>query len=161
MSRHPVETPCPKCGAPAGQVCVGKRGHERKAFHRERGSRRNHIGLNVSRFANHESPIEELLGAALTEWLDHSEITGITVETQKPFGPYRADIMVTDGLHRLVIEADGMMFHGGSDQMQHDRRRDRFCASEGIAVMRFTGREIMSDPRGCAAQVGVWIRRRK
>ena len=157
---HPLDHPCPKCGAIAGQVCTGKRGHERKAFHRERGSRRNHSALHVSRFVDAESPIESVMLAAISEWIDHHDLQGVAVVAQMPFGPYRADIWVQDATRSLVVECDGFAYHNGADQVAHDKRRDRYCALNGIAVMRFTGVEIMHDPRGCAAQVGAWLRRR-
>jgi very-short-patch-repair endonuclease len=157
---HPIEQNCPKCGATPGQQCVGQRG-PRKAFHRARGTRRNVGSLCLSRFVNHESPIEDLLGAAITEWLAHNDFDHVSVETQVPFGPYRADMMVSVDGHRLVVEADGFQWHSGAVAVQHDKARDRFCAVEGIAVMRFTGTEIIRDPRGCAAQIGTWIVRRR
>ena len=153
---HPIEKACPKCGAISGQECIGKRG-SRKAFHRERGMRRNSNALRLSKFVDHESPIEGVLGAAVTEWLHHNDFDHVDVGTQVPFGPYRADMMVSIGDDRLVVEADGAQWHSGSEAIRHGEARDRFCAVVGIAVMRFTGTEILRDPRGCAAQIGAWI----
>jgi len=76
-------------------------------------------------------------------------------------GPYRLDMVVVSGNRRLVVEADGASFHNSPDMIEHDKRRDRFCVTQGYAVMRFTGAEIRRDPRGCAAQVGLWIRARR
>ena len=158
---HPLDSHCPKCGAIPGQVCIGKRGHERKAFHRERGTRRNHAALHVSRHQTVESPIEAVMVAAIDEWLECHGVDYAAVSTQVPFGPYRADIWVQASGHNLVIECDGAAFHGSMEQVAHDKRRDRYCALQNIAVMRFSGAEIMGDPRGCAAQIGAWIRGRQ
>lgn len=157
---HPIAFPCAKCGAAAGQRCQGKRG-ERKAFHRERGGQRLRSPLIEVEPGLTDSPIEHILLSALVEWIDHHDVDFAEVETQVPFGPYRADIMVTVGEHQLVVEADGSTFHNHAKMIEHDKRRDRYCTLHGIAVLRFTGHEITRDPRGCAAQVGLWIRGRR
>ena len=105
-----------------------------------------------------DSPIEHTLLSALVEWAEHHDVDYADIDTQVPFGPYRADIMVTIGERRLVVECDGAAFHNHTKMIEHDKRRDRFCTLNGYAVLRFTGKEINADPRGCAAQVGVWIK---
>lgn len=156
---HPISFPCARCGAAAGQPCQGKRG-DRKAFHRERGGQRNRSPLAEVERDRTDSPIEHIMLSALVEWIDHHEAHYAYVATQAPFGPYRADIMVTVGERRLVVECDGSTYHNHARMIEHDKRRDRYCTLNGIAVLRFTGQEITRDPRGCAAQVGVWIRGR-
>jgi very-short-patch-repair endonuclease len=106
-----------------------------------------------------ESPIEVLLAGAIRGWLDHNDIDWIEVETQVPIGPYRADILLDDDGRKLVIECDGAAFHNSREQVERDKRRDRYCTAQGYAVMRFTGSEIQRDCRGCAAEVGLWVRR--
>jgi very-short-patch-repair endonuclease len=157
---HPIERNCPICLAEPGQPCISKRGTERRAFHRQRGSRRAHI-IYAMRKGETESPIEELLAGTILGWLDHHEITVAAMTTQVKLGPYRADILVEVAGHKLVVECDGQAFHSSLEAVAHDKRRDRYCAVQGIAVMRFTGAEIHRDPRGCAAQVGVWIRSKR
>lgn len=157
MSIHPLERACARCGAEAGQKCVGSRGHERKSFHRERGSRRKaHAVYSVDDLTT-ESPIEKLLAGAIREWLEHNDISDVTVRTQVSIGPYRADIMLVDGECSLVVECDGAAFHNSREQVERDKRRDRYCVARGYAVMRFSGTEIQRDPRGCAAEVGLWV----
>lgn len=157
---HPLDINCPICSAPAGQRCVGTRGRERKAFHRARGTRRalpHPVLYNPNVIT--ESPIEKVLAAAILDWLDHHEIDYAEIETQAEIGPYRADILVWANERRLVVECDGAEFHSVTkEQVERDKRRDRYCAARGICVMRFTGSEIHRDPRGCAAEVGLWIR---
>lgn len=159
-ARHPIEAPCPICAAVPGQPCQGGRG-DRKAFHRQRGSRRAQYPIHEVERGLTDSPIEHILLSALVEWINFHEANFATVKTQEPFGPYRADIMVVVGQHKLVVECDGAQFHSSQQMIEHDKRRDRFCASNDIAVMRFTGREITRDVRRCAAEVGVWIRGRR
>ncbi|MBY8333133.1 endonuclease domain-containing protein [Qipengyuania pacifica] len=153
---HPIEKTCPKCGAPAGQRCLGVRG-ERKAFHRERGARSPIVPACEIELDLTDTPIEHLLLSAIIDWLSH-EASQAEVITQAAIGPYRADILLKDGGRSLVIEADGAAYHNSDEAIQRDKRRDRYCVIHGYAVMRFTGREIHSDPRGCAAEVGQWLR---
>ena len=94
---------------------------------------------------------------AITAWIDHHDADAV-LTTQVPLGPYRLDMVIESGNRRLVVEADGAAFHNSPAMIEHDKRRDRFCVTQGYAVMRFTGAEIARDPRGCAAQVGLWIR---
>lgn len=149
---------CPMCGAEAGQPCIGRRGHERKSFHRARGSRRKAHAIYSVDHLKTESPIEELLAGTLLGWLDHAEITYATVQTQATIGPYRADILVQVGERKLVVECDGAAYHSSPEQVERDKRRDRYCAARGINVMRFSGAEIHSAPRGCAAEIGLWVK---
>ena len=155
---QPLERSCPTCGAEPGQRCVGKRGHERISFHRGRGSRRRAHPIYADPGLPTESPIEKRLAGAILGWLDHNDIKGVGVGTQMPVGPYRADIVVETHDRILVVECDGQAFHCSEEQIARDKRRDRYFAARGISVMRFTGSEIHRDPRGCAAEVGLWVR---
>jgi very-short-patch-repair endonuclease len=159
MIGHPLDIACPACGAEAGQNCIRKWGGVRLSFHRARGSRRRApFEAKVDRVAT-DSPIEAVLASFIIGWLDHNEITGAIVRTQAKLGRgYRADILIEIRGRKLVIECDGEAFHTTKEQIAHDKKRDRYCATNGMAVMRFTGSEINRDPRGCAAEVGIWIR---
>jgi len=157
VSGHPIERHCHKCGAEPGQPCMGKRG-PRVALHRGRGSRSSVTAITAHRLKT-ESPLEEVLTANILGWIDHHGVVGLDVASQVPIGPYRADIMLTDGKRRLVVECDGATYHNNPAAIAHDKRRDRYFTIRGIAVMRFTGAEIRRDPRGCAAEVGMWILR--
>lgn len=155
--KHPLEKACPTCGADAGQQCIGARGHARQTFHRTRGSKREAAPVGRVEFERVESPIEEMLVAAIKGWIDHNDANA-TVETQVAIGPFRADIaVVADERRVLVVECDGTAYHTGEEQVQRDKRRDRYMVARGASVMRFSGKEIHKDPRGCAAEVGLWI----
>lgn len=154
---EPLDRICPTCGAEAGQPCIGKRGHERKAYHRARGSRRKaHPIYSASQFET-ESPIEAILTGAILGWLGHNDISDVDVCTQVPVGPFRADIFVHRHGRQLIVECDGAAYHNSLEQVSRDKRRDRYFAARGISVMRFTGAEIHRDARGCAAEIGLWI----
>lgn len=157
---HPLDISCPLCEAEPGQRCIGKSGRERKSFHRARGTKRKRPHPVYFRTPERcESPIEVVLAGALNEWLDHNEIHDVVVAYQGPIGPFRADILISEGPRRLVVECDGAEFHSVTkEQVERDKRRDRYCAARGICVMRFSGAEINRDPRGCAAEIGLWIK---
>lgn len=155
---HPIERPCPMCGAEAGHPCIGKRG-QRKAIHRARGRRRKGPVAYAVPHLKTESPIEETLAGAILAWIDCHD-AHVALETQVPIGPYRADILITEGKRKLVVECDGAAYHGSLEQVERDKRRDRYCAAHAMTVMRFSGAEINRDPRACAAEVGLWIRLR-
>lgn len=154
---HPLERACATCGADAGQPCIGRRGHARQTYHRARGSKREAAPVGRVEYERVESPIEELLVAAIKGWIEHNDANA-RVETQAQLGPFRADIaIIVDERRVLVVECDGAAFHCSEEQVQRDKRRDRYMVARGASVMRFSGKEIHKDPRGCAAEVGLWI----
>jgi very-short-patch-repair endonuclease len=160
---HAYDRHCPKCGAPAKTPCQGKRG-DRKSFHRERWIGQTFCALAGDDDTDTESPIELKLLQAIRGWLFHNDLTEKYVaRTQVRIGKYRADIVVIDSFtcERLAVECDGREWHTAPDQVSRDKRRDRWFASQGIPVMRFSGSEIHRDARGCAAQIGEWVVRRK
>jgi very-short-patch-repair endonuclease len=82
----------------------------------------------------------------------------ITIETQVQIGSCRVDIVVStsfgDETIRIVVECDGHDWHERTpEQASRDKRRDRFLQRRGYLVFRFTGRDIVHDPRGCASDV--------
>jgi len=157
--QHPLDRACPACGAEAGQNCIRKWGGVRLSYHRARGSRRRAPFVAQQGRVATDSPIEAILASFILGWIDHHEIGGFSVRTQAKLGRgYRADILIEMAGRKLVVECDGDAFHSSPEQIAHDRRRDRYCASQGMAVMRFSGSEINRDPRGCAIEVGAWIR---
>lgn len=104
-----------------------------------------------------ESPIEailiEAIGAEIARCKVHCVVT-----PQAPIGPYRVDILIQLAERKLAVECDGAAYHAASkEQVERDKRRDRFFAAQGIAVMRFTGAEINRSARACAAEVAAWL----
>ena len=54
----------------------------------------------------------------------------------------------------VYVEADGHSYHERTkEQARHDKQRDRFFASQGLTVLRFTGSEIHRNASRCAAEV--------
>lgn len=99
-----------------------------------------------------ESPIERRLYAALCG-ISYSMYSTIRpVRLQVAVGKYRADFMI-EGRKTIAIECDGHDYHERTkDQARRDKARDRFFASKGVTVVRFTGSEIWANPVRCAEQ---------
>jgi very-short-patch-repair endonuclease len=99
-----------------------------------------------------ESPLERIW---LSVWypLRHREVV---IEPQKQVGPYRVDFLIAD---QLVVEVDGYLYHRATrDQLIRDYTRDRYLASKGYTVMRFSGYEVWDDPWRCAHEVDAYVK---
>lgn len=98
-----------------------------------------------------ESQIEIDLGAAMIDTADDR----VLVEPQVSLGPYRFDfgIRSKDGGLLCLVECDGKEFHSTPEQLKNDAAKDRFAASVGVAIFRFTGQDIYRDPYRCAAAI--------
>lgn len=200
---EPLLKACPECGAGEGEPCQGRRG-PRKAFHQARGRRtilRNspYQGDRVEAFKNDsaegarvrhlemldficqraESPIEELLAAALYSSSETGHLhvqfcmgdelpkeaaydEAVFIYQQVKVGPYRADFVLLDATlpfdlappRWMLVECDGHDWHEKTkEQARHDKRRDRHFQSMGWKVLRFAGSEIWADPMECAEEV--------
>jgi very-short-patch-repair endonuclease len=54
---------------------------------------------------------------------------------------------------RLVVETDGWRFHGHRAAFERDRRRDAQLTRAGYRTLRFTHRQIVTEPQAVAATV--------
>jgi very-short-patch-repair endonuclease len=98
------------------------------------------------------SPIEQRFAAALFAVLAVAP-RAIAIQPQASVGAYRADLLLANGRQRVAVECDGHDFHERTKQQaEHDKKRDRFFAAEGITVLRFTGTEIHRNARACAIE---------
>jgi len=82
----------------------------------------------------------------------------LSVWHQVCIGNYVADFIVRfcldDQNYYAAVECDGHDFHERTkEQAAHDRARDRFFQSEGLAVMRFTGSEIWRAPGAVSREI--------
>lgn len=105
-----------------------------------------------------ESPIEAILARAVAIEIERSNL-GCEQRLQEKVGPYRVDIFIEAPNRRtLAIECDGAKFHAATkEQVDRDKRRDRYFAAHGISVMRFSGSEITRCPEACATEVRLWL----
>jgi len=105
------------------------------------------------------SPIEQIF---LMEWrfLKIDEQHGVKIQPQKQLTldgiSYAIDFIVEspDGRVKLAIELDGHDFHERTkEQAAYDRARERKLVRHGHTIFRFTGSEIVRNPRGCVDEV--------
>lgn len=130
---------------------------ERKLLLALIGSRGDEGGRRLVRFWVGEQNSETRFG-----YDDDSPVYEVVVDCQKSVGKYRADFIVTwigqgpggPSSVSIAVEADGHDFHEKTKkQAEHDKKRDRFFAAQGLALLRFTGSEIHRAPEKCAAEV--------
>lgn len=121
-----------------------------------------------------ESPIEQLYGLYLLEWIHYyeaqfrfidSDVT-ISIFTQKEIEyrgkKYRPDFVIEfyalGKEFDFIIECDGHDFHEKTKyQAKRDKTRDRELQSAGYRILRFTGSEIWKDPIRCVFQTYRFI----
>jgi hypothetical protein len=72
----------------------------------------------------------------------------------RPLG-FRVDFLWPD--RRLVAETDGWRHHRTRAAFETDRARDQELAAAGFVVLRFTHRQIASDPAGVAAKLSTLL----
>lgn len=74
-------------------------------------------------------------------------------------GPHRGDFAIIGDTVSLFVEVDGYRFHDFTrDQLERDRKRDRYLMRAGWRVIRFTGREVNANPSACANEVVATLR---
>ena len=74
--------------------------------------------------------------------LRSKQVLGIQFYRQKPIGEHIVDFFAPRA--KWVVEVDGSQ-HMGADPAQIDRRRDRYLASLGLRVLRFSSREVLKE----------------
>jgi very-short-patch-repair endonuclease len=98
-----------------------------------------------------ESPLETVARVAIVS-------AGLRVKEQVIVpGVGRVDFVVEDA---IAVEVDGWEFHKGRDAFERDRARDRLLLARSVPVMRFTARELRTDPGGVVAQIAAVANRR-
>ena len=87
---------------------------------------------------NNMTPAER----ALWQRIRRKQIHGVQFYRQKPIGPYVVDFYCAKA--QLVVEVDGGQ-HWEPGHAAQDRQRDAEMAQLGLAVLRYSNREIMSQ----------------
>jgi very-short-patch-repair endonuclease len=60
---------------------------------------------------------------------------------------------------RCVVEIDGFRFHSTRRAFEHDRRKDAVLQAAGISVLRFTWRQLESEPLTVVARLAALLAR--
>jgi len=81
----------------------------------------------------------------LWRYLKAGHVDGLQFRRQVPMGPYIADFVCHAA--KLVIEVDGVS-HDFESRLRHDQVRDRWLASRGYRVLRFTDADVLSTLEG-------------
>lgn len=125
-----------------------------------------------------ESPIEQIFYVA---WLYSCRyLNDIQLCPQKKIGNFRVDFEVDIFGHfvnheypftceqleeisknctKIAIELDGHDWHEKTkEQVEKDKKRERFIVSSGYRIFRFSGREVFKDPLSCVDEVRNFIR---
>ena len=79
-------------------------------------------------------------------------------ETQVQIGPFRVDFLWPD--LNLVVETDGRDAHDGFIAFRDDRIRDRALKAAGLEVLRFTGAEVLREPKAVKRELAAAVKRR-
>jgi len=108
-----------------------------------------------------ESPIEGMLFGELTKIMN--QIPSFTLQhrilNEQGKIVSRADIAFVS--EQIAIFCDGAEFHLRQPQWQRDLRQRRELSRLGWTILAFTGREIRSNPGGCADDIVRVIRARR
>jgi very-short-patch-repair endonuclease len=67
-------------------------------------------------------------------------------------GPYEVDFLWP--AHRVIVETDGWHAHGHRRAFERDRARDAELQALGYVVVRFTWRQVRTEPLVVAARLG-------
>lgn len=96
------------------------------------------------------SPLEEKLYRALRR-------AGLTPERQfyvgSGAGGYFLDLAIFCREGVVDVECDGASYHTGLKKAEQDRQRDNCLTLRGWRILRFSGREIRQNLRGCVEMV--------
>jgi very-short-patch-repair endonuclease len=81
----------------------------------------------------------------LWRYIKAGHIDGLQFRRQSPMGAYIVDFVCHAA--KLVIEVDGST-HDFESRLRQDQIRDRWLASRGYKVLRFTNHEVLSTLEG-------------
>jgi very-short-patch-repair endonuclease len=81
----------------------------------------------------------------LWRYIKAGHVDGLQFRRQAPMGAYIVDFVCHAA--RLVIELDGST-HDFEHRLRRDQIRDRWLASRGYAVLRFTNNDVLSSLEG-------------
>jgi very-short-patch-repair endonuclease len=88
--------------------------------------------------------------ALFWELVRDRRLLGLKFRRQHQIGLYLVDFCCHE--LRLVVELDGEIHRG---RQQHDRVRDAWLQSEGIAILRFPNRRVLDEPEAVLERIAV------
>lgn len=103
----------------------------------------------------HTSPIEEKLYRALGRLGFEPERQFFTKEQNQG---YFLDLAIFCREGSLDVECDGAAYHSGRKKAAKDRKRDNNLTSGGWRILRFSGKEINEDTKGCINVIAQTVR---
>jgi very-short-patch-repair endonuclease len=84
--------------------------------------------------------------------LKANRLSGLGFRRQSPMGNYIADFV--SHACKLVVEVDGES-HDFEERIRHDEVRERWFASRGYRVLRFTNDDVMKNLEGVVIAIGL------
>ena len=106
--------------------------------------------MDQKQFARHLRQTQSTYEALLWQLLRNRRRCNKKFRRQHPIGIYTADFYCAE--EKLVIEIDGRD-HFTEQGRRHDEARDRFMYSQGIRVLRFTGKQVETETELVLAQI--------
>lgn len=82
--------------------------------------------------------------------LKADRLAGLNFRRQTPIGNYIADFVAHSC--KLIVELDGES-HDFEERIRHDERRDRWFASRGYRVLRFTNDDVLKNLEGVVLSI--------
>jgi len=76
-------------------------------------------------------------------------------ERNVKLGDWTVDMLWRE--QNLVVEVDGIQFHGTRWRIERDSRKDAYLASQKLNVLRIIPRVVKSRPRVAVARVARWL----
>jgi adenine-specific DNA-methyltransferase len=106
--------------------------------------------MNQKQFSRHLRKTQNTYEELLWQLLRNRKRCNRKFRRQHPIANYVADFYCDEG--KLVIEIDGRD-HFTERGRIHDEARDRFMHSQGIRVLRFTGKQVETETHWVLAQI--------
>ena len=111
-----------------------------------------HTQLTVSQRARARQLRRTMTRAETLLWrhLKAHRLANLAFRRQAPIGNYIADFVAHSC--KLIVEVDGES-HDFAERVRHDERRDRWFASRGYHVLRFTNDDVMRNLEGVVLSI--------
>jgi very-short-patch-repair endonuclease len=97
-----------------------------------------------------QTSAEELLWSLLR----NRQLLGFKFRRQHQFGRHVADFYCREA--QLVIECDGSQ-HDLNEQWKHDQTRDAYMELQGLRVLRFSNKIVLTDIESVLEQIVVYL----